>query len=166
MVYLPANGMKLMRIIHIIAAQIWFGAVMCIFGFAFYCFNNMAIEKFLVLAPMIPGLYKMVVLPAALVCIIQGIIYGIFSKWGFKKFKWVFAKWIMVIFVVLFTGMGGIGQMFMILDNVQKNNIQNIMLKDGKIFFIFISGQIILLCIMTIISIIKPKNKKGKAEEK
>ena len=158
--------MKLMRIIHIIAAQIWFGAVICIFGFAFYCFNNTAVEKFLILAPMIPGLYKMVVLPAALVCIMQGIIYGIFSKWGFIKFKWVLVKWIMVLLVVLCTGMGGIGHMFIILDNVQKNNIQNITLNDGEIFFVFIIGQIIILCIMTIISIIKPKNKKEKIVEK
>ena len=160
MIYIPPKGMKVMRIIHIIAAQIWFGAVMCISGFAFYCFNNTALEQFLVLAPIIPKLYKMVVLPAALVCIAQGLAYGIFSKWGFIKFKWVLAKWILALAVVVCTGMGGIGQMFVILDNVQKNNIQHITPGDGKLFFVFIAGQIALLCVMTILSIIKPKNKR------
>jgi hypothetical protein len=111
---------------------------------------------------MIPGLYKMVVLPAALVCIAQGLVYGIFSNWGFIKFKWVLAKWILALFVVVFTGMGGIGQMFMILDRVQKDNIQTVTLQDGKLFFVFIAGQIALLCVMTILSILKPKNKTNK----
>ena len=52
MVYISPRGMKLMRVIHIVAAQIWVGAVICIFGFALYCFNNTAVEQFLVLAPM------------------------------------------------------------------------------------------------------------------
>ena len=160
MVYISPRGMKLMRVIHIVAAQIWFGAVICIFGFALYCFNNTAVEQFLVLAPMIPELYKMVVLPAAIACILQGIIYGIFSPWGFVKFKWVLAKWILAILVVLCTGMGGIGQMFMIVDTVQKSNLQHITLYDGTVFFIFIGGQMLLLCIMTILSVLKPKNKK------
>jgi hypothetical protein len=109
---------------------------------------------------MIPGLYKKVVLPAAMVCIIQGIIYGIFTKWGFIQFRWVLAKWIMVLLVVLSSGIGGIGQMSTILDNVQGNNIERIRLNDGKIILIMIGGQILILCIMTIISIIKPKDKR------
>ncbi|MDR2477268.1 MAG: hypothetical protein LBD18_05750 [Treponema sp.] len=97
----------------------------------------MGVEKFLVLAPMISGLYRKVALPAALVCIIQGIIYGIFSKWGFKEFKWVLVKWIMVIFVVLFTRMGGIGQMFMILENVQKKYSKYNIKKQENGFYIY-----------------------------
>jgi hypothetical protein len=162
MVYLPAKGMKLMRIIHIIAAQIWFGAVVCIFGFAFYCFNNMKADSFLILAPVISRLYRMVVLPAAMVCILQGIMYGVFSKWGFVKFKWVLAKWVMVLFVVICTGAGGIGQMFSIMSNVRQNNIQPVTLNDGKMFFVFMFGQIALLITMTVISIIKPHKNKGK----
>jgi hypothetical protein len=42
MVYLLINSMRLMRIIHIIAAQVWFGTAICIFSFVFYCFNNTA----------------------------------------------------------------------------------------------------------------------------
>jgi hypothetical protein len=121
----------------------------------------MEVNNFLVLAPVIPGLYRMVILPAAVVCIIQGIIYGIFSKWGFFKFKWITIKWLSIPIVIICTGIGGIGQIFAIVDSVQKNNIQNITLKDGKIFFLFIGIQIIILGIMTILSVIKPnKNKK------
>jgi len=160
MVYLPAKGLKAMRTIHIIASQIWFGAVVCIFGFAFYCFNNTDAKVFLVLAPIIPRLYRMVVMPAALVCVAQGVVYGLFSKWGFVKFRWVLAKWVMLVLVVLCTGIGGIGQMFAILGKAQ--NLQTIRLSDGKLFFVFLGGQLILLCAMTIISVIKPGNKKAK----
>jgi hypothetical protein len=83
----------------------------------------------------------MVVLPAALVCIAQGLIYGIFSKWGFVKCKWILAKWIMVIVVVLCTGMGGIGQMFVIFDHVQNNNMPVVTLHDGKFFLCLWPGK-------------------------
>jgi hypothetical protein len=160
MVFVPPKIMKLMKIVHILAAQIWFGAVVCIFGFAFYCFNNTDINNFLILAPTIPRLYQMAVLPAALVCIVQGIIYGFFSKWGFVKYRWIIIKWLSLPFIVICTRIGGIGQIFTILENVQQSNAEIVTLSDGKVFFVFIILQIIILGIMTIVSIIKLKNNK------
>jgi hypothetical protein len=117
------------------------------------------------LIEIIPYLYQKAILPFAAICIIQGIIYGIFSNYGFIKYKWVLAKWILTFFVIMFTGIGGIGQIFTIVGRIENNKIQTLTINDGKTFFVFIIGQIVFLGIMTIISIIKPNRKKHKEKK-
>lgn len=150
------NSMIIMRIIHIIATQIWFGGVVSILVFGIMSFNNNTSEEFLILASYIPSLYSKVILPAALICIIQGVIYGFFSAWGFVKHRWLLLKWMLLPFVILSTGMGGIGQIFTIMAKVH-DGVQVVTLYDGHWFFIFSGAQIALLATMTILSVLKPK---------
>jgi hypothetical protein len=158
---LTGKPLRVMKVIHVICSQIWFGAVWCIFIYALYCFNN-GFEKEMAVKfiGIIPFLYQKAIMPFALVCVIQGIIYGIFTQYGFIKYKWIIIKWILAIFVILCTGMGGIGQIFIIIGKINNGEINTLKMNDGKTFFLFIIGQIVFLSIMTIISIIKPKNKK------
>jgi hypothetical protein len=147
-----------MRVIHVLASQIWFGAVVCILGYSVLCFNNRDAGEFLILVKLIPELYKTVVLPFAMLCVIQGILYGIFSKWGFFKFRWITLKWIMVILVIVCTGMGGIGQIFSIIAAVEQGGIRELTFYDGRIFFAFSVLQIFFLSSMTVLSVLKPRN--------
>lgn len=63
--------------------------VVCIGALAIVSFFQLSETDFLTIAPLIPMLYQKVVLPMALITIIQGIIYGVFTNWGFFKHKWV-----------------------------------------------------------------------------
>jgi hypothetical protein len=152
--------LRIIKIIHIICSQIWFGTIWCIFIYALYCFNN-NFEKEIAIKyiEIIPFLYQKIVLPFGLFCIIQGIFYGIFTQYGFIKYKWIIGKWILAISVILCTGIGGIGQIFNIIGKINSGEINILTMDNGKIFFIFIIGQILFLSIMTILSIIRPENK-------
>jgi hypothetical protein len=157
------NGklLRVMKIIHIICSQIWFGSVCCIFAYALYCFNNSFDKNTAIsLIEAIPHLYLKVIMPFSVICVIQGIIYGIFTPFGFFKHKWLIAKWILFAVVIFCTGRGGMGELFTIIDQLNQNEITTLTMNDGKTFFLFIIGQILFLSIMTILSIIKPKNKK------
>lgn len=35
-----------------------------------------------------------IVIPGAILAVATGIIYGIFTKWGFFKHRWITVKWI------------------------------------------------------------------------
>jgi hypothetical protein len=165
MTKLTGTPLRIMKIIHVICSQIWFGSGICIFVYALYCFNNnFDLNTGKKLIEIIPYLYQKAILPFAVICIIQGIIYGIFSNYGFIKYKWVLAKWILTFFVIMFTGIGGIGQRFSIVGKIESKKSQTLIMSDGKTFFAFIIAQIVFLGIMTIISIIKPKGKRN--EEK
>ncbi|MDI9480246.1 MAG: hypothetical protein QM229_05505, partial [Bacillota bacterium] len=103
---LSRTGMQWMRVLHVFSVSIWLGSVVCILGLTVICFFQLNERDFLIIAPLVPQLYKTIVMPVALFTIIQGIIYGLFSNWGFFKYKWLLLKWIFIPLIVLCTGLG------------------------------------------------------------
>ena len=43
-----------------------------------------------------------ILIPGAVGCLITGLIYGVFTKWGFFRHKWIIFKWVMTIAQILF----------------------------------------------------------------
>lgn len=41
------------------------------------------------------------VIPGAMLTVITGVIYGMFTKWGFFKHRWITVKWIISVFVII-----------------------------------------------------------------
>ncbi|MDD4766476.1 MAG: hypothetical protein PHF87_02690 [Desulfotomaculaceae bacterium] len=154
---LNKTGMKWMRVLHISAISVWFGSVVCILGLAAICFFQLTENEFLIIAPLVPELYQKIVMPAAIFAVIQGIIYGIFSNWGFFKYKWVLFKWIFVLLITLSTGFGGIGQMFSILAKVEETHFVG-GFADGGLVLLFISLQILFMLIMIVLSVFRQKS--------
>jgi uncharacterized membrane protein len=157
---LKKKGMQWLRVLHILSVSIWFGSVVCIGGLALICFFQLSESEFLTMAPWIPELYRSVVLPFAIFAVIQGIVYGFFSNWGFFRHRWVLAKWCLVILTGLCTGVGGIGQMFAVLDKVEQSGFTGGLADGGSVLF-FISLQVLLLLIMIVLSVFKPKKRDG-----
>jgi len=158
---LKKKGLQWLRVLHILSASIWFGSVVCIGGLAAICFFRLSERDFLTIAPMIPELYRSLVLPFAVFTIIQGIVYGVFSDWGFFKHRWVLLKWCLVLFTGLCTGIGGIGQMFSVLDKVNMSGFSG-GLADGGQVMLFISLQVLFMLIMIVLSVFKPRKRDKK----
>jgi uncharacterized membrane protein len=38
-----------------------------------------------------------IIIPGAMGCLITGLFYSVFTKWGFTKFYWIIFKWVMII---------------------------------------------------------------------
>ncbi len=150
------RGIECLRLLHILSASIWLGAVVCIGSLAYICFFTLNEAEFLTIAPLVPGLYQKVVFPVALFTIVQGIIYGLFTNWGFFRHKWVLCKWILALLAILCTGLGGIANMFSVLDKVGKSGFAG-GFADGGLVLLFIALQIIFMIIMVILSVFKPK---------
>lgn len=154
-------GMQWMRVLHVLTSSIWFGSVVCICGLTVICFFQLSKNDFLTIAPLVPELYKKVVMPVAILTIIQGIIFGFFSNWGFFKFKWVLLKWLLVLLIILCTGVGGIGQMYSALAKVEATHFVG-GFTDGGLALLFISLQTLFMLIMVVLSVFKPKTFKPK----
>lgn len=158
---LKKRGMQWLRVLHILSVSIWFGAVVCISGLAFICFFQLSEADFLTIAPLVPELYQKVVMPAALFTVFQGIVYGVFTNWGFFKYKWVLFKWILVLLIILCTGLGGISKMFAVLDKVEKSGFAGGFADGGQVL-LFISLQILFMLIMIILSVFKSMKREIK----
>ena len=114
-----------------------------------------------------------IVILGAFGCFLSGLIYSIFSHWGFVKYKWIIFKWIITIFAILF------GTFFLGPWEVEMMEISHThgikALTDTKYLycekmnFIFGTLQCLVLITTVFISIFKPwtsrnKGKRGSAK--
>ena len=155
---LKRKGMQWLRLIHLVSISIWFGVVIAIGLLAIISFFKLNEANFLIIAPLIPVLYQKIVLPIALITIIQGIIYGVFTNWGFFKHRWLLLKWCLVPLIALCTGMGTIGPIFTSLDKVKKFGFVG-GFTDGGVVLFFIALQILFMLFMFVLSVFKPFKK-------
>lgn len=95
------NQIKTLKVFHILFACFWTSCVLVITALSFlaprfqtgdeiYAFN--VIYHFIDL-----GLLT----PAAVLTFLTGLIYSIFTPWGFFKHRWIIIKWIITLTLIL-----------------------------------------------------------------
>ena len=161
---LSTKGMKALKVIHLVCAIAWFGSAI-----------SMNLLRHLVVVKDAAGMYWMaeileaidmkILVPGAVGCLLTGIVYGIFTNWGFFKHRWLTVKWVLTLFMILFgtfymgplvkenvligkaiiEGNGDVAQYW---KNVTANAYAGLL-------------QIVLLTVVTIVSVYKPWKRKG-----
>lgn len=107
---LSMQNQKLLKTIHIIAAGIWLAGVVVLLilpligrriesGDELYMYN--LVYHFIDMK---------ILTPAAVVTLFTGLIYSLFTRWGFFKHGWLIYKWIATLFIIL-TGTFYLGPM-------------------------------------------------------
>lgn len=152
---LGTNGMKALKVMHIAFAGLWLGGAAsmllirsAIVGDAPEALHQLAVSLAIV--------DDWAIIPGAMGCLFTGLVYGIWSKWGFFKQRWLTVKWVLTIFMILF------GTFYM--GPRVKANVENF--NDAIAYFQnlaenFVAGllQITLLLLVIIISVCKPWKK-------
>ena len=95
------NQQKLLKFVHILSAAIWTTGVLllCVLPLAWANINNgdqlymfNAIYRFIDIN---------VLSPAAVITLLTGLIYSLFTNWGFFKHGWLVYKWVVTILLIL-----------------------------------------------------------------
>jgi hypothetical protein len=154
------RGAKFMRLFHIVTASIWFGSVVCLFAVMCTCFFDMDATAFTTVAPYVDAMFDYVALPAALLTVAQGVVYGI-AGWGFVRHRWVLLKWIAVAALVVLTGEGTISQMSAALVAAKVGGFVG-GFTDGAGALAFTAAQIVVMIAVFALSVYKPALRKGK----
>lgn len=99
---LSKNPKRLLDLIHLVFASLWLGGFVILFGLSLLLASgtidaSLGAAVFEAVKDMIT-----ICIPALMV---TGIIYGVFTKWGFKKHGWVVAKWALSVAVVACTAL-------------------------------------------------------------
>jgi hypothetical protein len=108
-----------------------------------------------------------VVIPGAFGCLITGLIYSIFSNWGFFTHNWLICKWVVTVIAIIF-GTFWLGpwetNMMEISGRLGISALTNqAYLYNQKMNLIFGGLQCVLLMCTIFISVLKPwKKKKAK----
>lgn len=157
---LTISHQKLLKSVHLIAVSIWLSSVITLMllpiiskklssGDEVYMYN--LAYHFIDMA---------ILTPAAIITLITGLIYSLFTKWGFFRHGWLVYKWIVTL-VIIITGTVYLGPM--VTNLLEISDVKRIgALQDQY----YLRGQLIgllaaiinssLLTIAVIFSVYKP----------
>ncbi len=160
---LGANGMKILKICHILCGIMWIGGVMALVSIMLGTHPTTS-EQIYIAARDQLIIDEWFLIPGGVGIVVTSLIYSIFTKWGFVKFRWIEVKWILTIILVV------VGKAYMgvlIVRNMEY--AERLLLKNisSEPFFtnvqnVAIAGilQLIGFMAILIISVAKPWNRR------
>jgi len=99
---LKGKQVKWLKGIHILTAGIWVTTGIVMLSFMFFMPEKISTGPQLYISNYILYFIDVYILPpAAIVCLITGLIYSAFTGWGFFKHRWISVKWVITVSVML-----------------------------------------------------------------
>lgn len=97
---MPPKGQRWLKIIHLTLAAIWLSSGFALVLLALFLtpekgnaiYGTTLAMKFI---------DDFLIIPAANGCLLTGLIYGIWTHWGFFKHRWVILKWIITLYGII-----------------------------------------------------------------
>lgn len=162
---LKGNALKWLKVVHLLFAIMWIGGGL---GMTLLLLTTTPQEshEMYMRSLALKKIDDWLIIPGAIGCLTTGVIYSVWTSWGFFKHRWITAKWILAIAMVLIgTFMMGAwvdGNVYHVQD------IANYTLKNREFAhnvsrtLIWGSVQIFLLLTVLVISVLKPWKSRAK----
>lgn len=161
MLKLKSKGLKWLKGFHLIAVSSWVGGAVSLL--LLYPLKN-GVTDGNVLYGINQSIHQVdmmvVVIPGAFGCLLTGLIYAIFSNWGFFRHNWMIFKWIVTVAAIIF-GTFFLGPWETAMMEIS-GNIGMASLSDSAYVYnermnlIFGALQCLILMVTVFISIFKP----------
>ncbi|TGE37245.1 hypothetical protein E4K67_15405 [Desulfosporosinus fructosivorans] len=149
---------------HVLFACAWLGAALSmILVLSMKAQPNSELQLYAVTSSL-TVIDDFIIIPSAIGCLLTGLLYSVFTKWGFTKFYWIIFKWVTIILQI------AMGTFFLgpWLNNMSKisnqigfkpsENYQYISNFNLNLYFGMI--QAALLIVVVFVSILKPWGKR------
>ncbi|MBC9784329.1 hypothetical protein H1S01_07370 [Heliobacterium chlorum] len=98
---LGPRGVSWLKSFHIFVSGVWVGAGICMIMISYFGRPANGDELYATNAAA-KLIDDFVVIPAAISSLLTGLVYSVFTKWGFFKHRWVTVKWVVTVFSILF----------------------------------------------------------------
>ncbi|MDR2442617.1 MAG: DUF2269 family protein [Deltaproteobacteria bacterium] len=95
-------GLRVLKIVHLILAGLWVGGAI---GLNIMVFLFSSAESggelygYNIASKLVDDL---LIIPGAMGCLVTGLLFSLFSNWGFFKHRWLAVKWVLTVFCILF----------------------------------------------------------------
>ncbi|MDR0891748.1 MAG: DUF2269 family protein [Mediterranea sp.] len=161
---LNARGMKVLKIVHILSAFLWVVGALSMFIILISAHPQTGDELFM-RTRILQIIDDYVIITGANGAFLTGLVYGIWTNWGFFKHRWITFKWILTVLQMLFGT-------FMLGPRLNANVEMAATLRDAAFAnptfmansdFSFYGGavQTLLLVVMVAVSVLKPWKRKN-----
>ena len=164
---LGLTGLKWLKGFHLIAVCCWIGGGIAL---VLLYFLKTGVTDGSVLYGINKSIHfvdmAIIVIPGAFGCLITGLIYGIFTKYGFFRHGWMIFKWVVTVGAIVF-GTFYLGpwetEMMNISSQLGIASLEDpAYLYNQRMNIIFGALQVLLLLITLFVSIFKPWKRKNK----
>jgi len=165
---LKAKGLQWLKGFHLLAVSCWIGGAVSLISL--YFLKN-GVTDGAVLYGINQSLHhvdmSIVVVPGAIGCLLTGLIYSLFSNWGFFKHTWLTVKWVVTLSAIAF-GTFFLGPwestMMEISGKLGMASLGNsAYLYNQQMNLLFGTLQVVILMITVFISIFKPWRAKKRS---
>lgn len=98
---LNSQGVKILKMFHLLFAILWIGGglALVIILFSVNAANG---DELYMKSRVIQIIDDFLIIPGATASFLIGIIYGVWTNWGFFKHRWITVKWILTVVQILF----------------------------------------------------------------
>ena len=164
MARLTKNGIKIFRIIHYITVSCWVGSALVLLLLNIR--NDAAVTDGMLLGMNTASHLAdtWVIVPGAMGCLLTGLIFALFTPWGFFKHKWLTFKWLLTVTCIL-VGVFFLGvwenEMLAISRTLGNAALTDSTYQATKAKHFWVScAQIAALLLLVVISVFKPWKRK------
>lgn len=88
--------------IHVFFASAWFGSVLTVILIYLFSHQTQSLETLKHNSGLMEKIDVFVIIPSSLLCYLSGLLISWKTNWGFFKYKWVLAKFIIGTALILF----------------------------------------------------------------
>lgn len=153
-------GIKSLRFLHICFTIMWGGGTMALLVLVGTLTPETGNEQKL-LWEAACSLDKYLITPGAMACLLSGLLFSIFSNWGFFKHGWVSFKWGVTIGLILFgtfvLAPWLYGNMRLTQDVLSITTSQPTITSNSDSIIFWGGFQLVCLVMIIAVSIFKPK---------
>lgn len=166
---IPPKSLKWVKGAHLAAASCWVGGGVSLI--LLYFLKN-GVSDGGVLYGINQAIHHVdmmvVVIPGAFGCLITGLIFSLFSNWGFFKQNWITVKWIVTVTAILF-GTFFLGPWETAMMEISGELGASALtdpdyLMNQKLNLVFGVVQVTILIVTVFVSVFKPWKTKRKAD--
>jgi len=169
---MTVSQQKLLKAIHLISAGLWLSCVIIVTVLPSISRNITSGDELYMYNLAFHFIDMYILTPAAVFTLLTGLIYSLFTKWGFFRHGWMIYKWVVTLFIII-TGTFYLGPMVTKLLEISDVNriaaLQNQYYMQGQVVGLcagLINSSLLIIAIF--FSIYKPwknirKEGKGKA---
>ena len=161
------QAMKILKMFHIFFAFCWVIAALILLSLLVIP-QPVSDDELYMQSRIVQIVDDYFIIPGALGSLLTGLIYGIWTNWGFFKHTWITVKWILTILQIAFgTFVLGpyVNNNVILADRIRDKAMlsNDIMLFQANVQITLIGGsiQFVLLVFMVVISVQKPWRKRA-----
>ena len=147
---------RILKIFHIFSAGLWIGGTASL-TLLICLYHPQTPEELYAKSNLLMLIDYYIIAPGALGCSMTGLVYGFKTKYGFFRFKWITAKWIINILFIVFGAL--IVVPWLEYSITTSTSIQTVADESAKVIFTHISINIIqwaVILFMLYLSVFKP----------